>query len=119
MASEKSMIEEMECLEKKDKEKSEKSPGIKFDGKKLRWTLLPWKEVEDTVEVLEYGSQKYSDNNWMQVRPTRRYLDAALRHLAAYAMGEKKDPETGFSHLAHAMCNLLYLLWFDNNGIED
>ena len=33
--------------------------------------------------------------------------------IVAYANGEKIDSETGISHLAHAMCCLLFLLAFD------
>jgi hypothetical protein len=41
------------------------------------------------------------------------YIDAGFRHFAAYAGGEKNDSETGLSHLAHAMCCMLFLLSFD------
>ena len=28
--------------------------------------------------------------------------------------GDEQDEESGLSHLAHAVCNCLFLMWFDN-----
>lgn len=90
--------------------------GTKHDQGKLRWSLVPWKAMHPVVRVLMAGSRKYSDDNWLVVPDApRRYLDAALRHLTAYAGGEAEDPETGESHLAHCACCLLFLLHFETN----
>ena len=52
--------------------------------------------------------------NWRYVEnPQTRYYDAAMRHLLAWFEGEKNDEETGLNHLAHAGCDILFLLWFD------
>lgn len=91
-------------------------PGTKNDSGKLRWSLVPWRAMEPVVRVLMAGSRKYSDDNWLRVPDaTRRYLDAALRHLLSYLEGESWDPETGESHLAHCACCLLFLLHFESN----
>ena len=88
--------------------------GIKFDDKKLRWNLLPFKQVEEIVKVLEYGSNKYSDDNWKRVPDAKnRYFSALMRHLMAWWSGERNDKETSLSHLAHVGCCLLFLMWFD------
>lgn len=90
--------------------------GVKYDQDKPRWGLLPFKELEAVVDVLTSGSKKYSDGNWKIVpNAEERYFDAMLRHISQYRYGEKNDSETGKSHLAHAMCCSLFLLWFDNN----
>ena len=92
-----------------------KPEGMKFDAGKQRWTLLPWRQVEQMVEILTFGAIKYADNNWQKVEnPKARYFDALQRHLIAWFEGEKTDPESGKSHLAHAGCNLLFLMWFDD-----
>jgi len=70
--------------------------------------------------VLTYGSIKYEDNNWMHVNPPKdRYFSAMIRHITAWKGGERIDKESGLSHLAHAGCCLLFLMWFDNEGIDD
>jgi hypothetical protein len=86
--------------------------GEKLDTGKTRWSLLPWKETEQLVRVLDFGAKKYSVDNWQQVPNAReRYFDAALRHLVAWKSGEELDPESGLPHLAHAGCCVLFLLW--------
>ena len=87
--------------------------GRKADSGKARWDLLPWGEVKEVVEVLTFGARKYDDNNWKKVTEKFRYVGAAMRHFTAYLMGEKKDPETGLSHLAHCVCCLLFLMWHE------
>lgn len=89
--------------------------GQKYDTNKLRYSLLPQDVLEPVIQVLEYGAKKYSKDNWKHVDNAReRYYDAAMRHLQAWFNGEAKDPETNESHLAHAMCCLMFLLWFEN-----
>ena len=93
------------------------SIGRKFDSNKPRWSLLPWKEVEEIVKVLTLGSEKYADRNWMNVRPLKdRYVSAMMRHITAWLDGNRLDEESKLSHLAHAGCCLLFLMWGDNNG---
>ena len=84
--------------------------GRKFDGNKLEYGLLPPKALEAVVDVLTFGAQKYARDNWKHVDDAkRRYFDALQRHLWAWKMGEKLDPESGKPHLAHAMCCLMFL----------
>jgi hypothetical protein len=89
--------------------------GRKDDSGKPRWDLLPMTEVGEAVDVLTTGAVKYEDDNWKRVPDHRsRYFSAAMRHLTAWWGGERLDAETGKSHLAHAVCCLLFLMWFDN-----
>lgn len=86
--------------------------GKKNDAEKTRWDLLPIKSIEAVVRVLQHGAKKYgSDDNWKRVPDAkRRYYAAALRHLFSWWCGEKADPETGESHLAHLICCALFLM---------
>ena len=81
---------------------------------KTRWTALPFKQVEEVVKVLMFGDAKYSPGNWKTLNP-EPYKDAAMRHLISYISGDKKDSESGFSHLAHLICCALFMMWFDDN----
>ena len=88
--------------------------GVKYDNDKPQWSLLPFKALKEVVDVLTYGAKKYAPDNWKKVPNARqRYIDAGFRHFTAYVAGEKLDPETGKSHIAHAICCLLYLLAFE------
>ncbi len=90
--------------------------GVKHDDDKPRWVLMPWKQLEDVVRVLEYGASKYpSADNWKRVPDARnRYYNAAIRHLTAHWSGERYDTESGLPHLAHAAANVLFLMWFSD-----
>ena len=85
--------------------------GVKYDHGKVRWDLFPPGPLEEIGKVLTFGATKYDDDNWKKVDGwKRRYFAASMRHLWAYWKGEGKDPETGLSHLAHAMCCIIFLL---------
>lgn len=65
------------------------------------------------ADVLTYGAEKYSRNGWKDVPAAkRRYLDAMYRHLNAWHRGEECDTDTDLPHLAHAACNMMFLLEF-------
>ena len=85
--------------------------GRKFDGNKPQYGLLPPKALKETVKVLTLGAIKYEPDNWKHVPEAQsRYFDALMRHLWDWKTGEQLDPETGINHLAHGMCNLMFLL---------
>jgi hypothetical protein len=86
----------------------------KHDLGKLRWDCLPWPAVEQVVAVLTFGAEKYQAWSWPTVPDARRrYFAATIRHAVAWLRGEKIDPESGLPHLAHLVCNALFLLSFD------
>jgi len=95
------------------------SKGLKDDSAKRRYSLLPVGTVNSVVDVLEAGAIKYSADNWQVVPNARtRYYDAAMRHLDAWFNSEISDDETGLPHLAHAICCLMFLMWFDFESME-
>lgn len=89
--------------------------GVKYDAEKTRYDLVHWPFIEEVAEVLTLGAAKYSDDNWKAVREgpngRGRYIAAAFRHFIAWIGGEKDDPESGKSHLAHMACCLMFLAW--------
>ena len=76
---------------------------------KAKWDLLPWDLVEQTVDVLTFGADKYAPEAWRQETKSDDYFAALMRHIVAYRKGEVIDPESGKTHLAHAMCNLIFI----------
>lgn len=69
----------------------------------------PAAALTDAARVMMVGAKKYNPANWRTVRPSRRYIDAMLRHLFA-ATTDRHDDETGLPHIAHALCCVLFLL---------
>ena len=88
--------------------------ATKYDEDKVRWDLVPYKELESVAKVMTFGAKKYADNGWKGVSK-ERYLAALMRHFVAYMDGEIIDPESGLPHMAHIRCNALFTEWKDNN----
>jgi hypothetical protein len=85
--------------------------GRKFDSEKPKMYLLPPKALIEVSKVLTFGAEKYDEENWRKLDNLQnRYTGGALRHLFAHMDGELNDPETNYSHLAHAICCLLFKL---------
>ena len=94
--------------------------GLKYDAGKLRYDLVPPHVIKAIADVLTYGADKYAPNSWQTVsNGETRYTAAMMRHFEAYREGEELDPETGKSHLSHCLCNLAFLLWFQQNRLKD
>ncbi len=87
--------------------------GIKHDHGKDQWWLLPLNVLSPVVKVLMFGAGKYAPYNWQRVKPKERYYDACIRHLADWQEGERIEPESGLPTLAHAICCLIFLLWYE------
>ena len=87
------------------------SEGIKYDSAKPKMNLLPPKAILEVAKVLTFGAEKYDAENWRKLDDLQnRYTAGALRHIFAHMDGEELDPETNLSHLAHALCCLLFKL---------
>lgn len=107
-------------LSQKDAAKgAEPAIAIKEDIGKNRLDLLPVGPLEDIAEILTFGAKKYADHNWRNGFKWSRLLGACMRHLFAWSRGEKADPETGKSHLAHAGCCILFLLEHEKRGLGE
>lgn len=82
--------------------------GVKHDGEKEPLALLSRVWLLGVAKVMGFGAKKYAADNWRGGIQRRRLISAALRHLLAYSDGEDNDPETGYSHLDHASCCLMF-----------
>lgn len=93
--------------------------GLKYDGGKLQYSLIPPVALRALAEVLTFGAIKYAPNSWQEVQEgERRYTDALMRHLEAYRDGETLDPESGLAHLKHLICNAAFLLHFEEQRLK-
>lgn len=91
---------------------ADSTTGVKFDDGKPDLSLLPPEALTEIAKVLTFGAKKYAAHNWRKGFKWTRVFASTLRHLFAWLRGEDLDPETGLSHLAHAGCNVLFLLTF-------
>lgn len=92
--------------------------AVKDDFEKVRFDLMPVKPLFDVGDVFTYGARKYGVRNWEKGMVWSRPYATALRHIFAWWNGELYDRETGLHHLAHAICELMFLLEFDETHPE-
>lgn len=92
--------------------------GVKFDSDKPRMELLDTYALEQIALVMSFGAKKYAAHNWRGGLAWSRLIGAALRHILAFMKGEDKDPESGLSHIAHAGCCIMFLLWHEKHKVE-
>lgn len=81
----------------------------KADDGKTRLDLLHPAFLRAVADVLAFGARKYEAWSWLRGKAWSRDYAATLRHLTAWWEGQDLDPETGLSHLAHAVCDVMFL----------
>jgi hypothetical protein len=92
--------------------------GTKHDAGKPRLELIAPSIMEALGSVLAFGAKKYADRNWEKGISWGRVFGALMRHMWAWWRGEKADPETGFSHLWHAACCIMFLIEYERRTAE-
>lgn len=76
---------------------------------KLRWSLVDFKAMSPMVKVLEFGAEKYDDDNWSKGLGVKGICESLLRHTFALLSGETNDPESGLPHIGHIQCNAMFI----------
>ena len=96
--------------------------GVHKDTAGDLWTdlmcCLPSDIMKEAAQVFTYGADKYAQWNWCKGMSWNIPLGCMLRHFLAAAGGERNDPESGLSHLAHAACNIIMLYYFSSHYTE-
>ena len=78
--------------------------------------ISPAALVHESMAMMD-GSWKYGYRNWREKKVQARiYIDAALRHIEAWAEGEELAEDSGVHHLGHARACLGILLDAQENG---
>jgi hypothetical protein len=90
----------------------------RFNIGKTQISQVPSSLIIETAKVLEFGAQKYSRDNWKKGMSFLSVYDSLQRHLLAWKDGQDLDEESGLPHLAHASCNLAFLIEFSSTRKE-
>jgi len=85
----------------------------RFNHGKLRMDLVPVSAVNALARVLTYGANKYDSDNWRRGFNYSVPYACLIRHMMAWQDGEDIDPESGLSHLDHAIANIAMLIEFE------
>jgi hypothetical protein len=90
--------------------------GLRFNEGKLPHHLISPFAMDELAKVLQEGAKKYAERNWEKGLKWDECTGSLLRHLNAWRKGEENDPETGLSHMAHVLCNAMFLSHFIVTG---
>jgi hypothetical protein len=71
------------------------------------------------ADVIQFGAKKHGARDWEQGIKYSLLFAKTMRHLTDWWEGEDQDPESGLSPLAHALCDVLFLLAFVVRGRRD
>jgi nucleoside 2-deoxyribosyltransferase len=97
--------------------------GEKRDAHKPRVSSLPLELLPDLARVAMSGDVKYRPGSWRYLADgSRRFREAALRHLVAGMEAGANDvgPDgSGLPHIAHAAVSCLYAFWHDKYATTD
>lgn len=85
---------------------------MKYDSNKPPLHLIPSEILVEISEIFAFGAEKYGENNWRDDGGSTgfgRTYSSIQRHLNSFWQGEDIDPESGKSHLIHALTQLIIL----------
>lgn len=92
---------------------------LKFDGGKVRLTLVPPLGIVAVGKIMTHGLTKYDEESWRKVEPWR-YKDALMRHLVEYLRDPHgMDLDSGLPHLWHLATNAMILCELEDCRIQE
>jgi hypothetical protein len=91
--------------------------GVRENLGKPPVSLILSRALLEVAKVSEFGAKKYEPHNYRKGMKWSFFIDAAMRHLIKYTIGERIDEESGLSHLSHIAWNILALLEYEVEGL--
>ena len=93
--------------------------ALHYSTGKLGLDQLDWNVLAQDAAVLNFGEFKYFRANWQNGNLYSEMFGSAMRHLMFWWLGEENDPESGLPHLAHARINLMFLMYWQAEGVGE
>lgn len=91
--------------------KDNSKQALRYNQGKVNWSLVDFKSLEPMVDVLAYGTKKYSRDNWRLGMPATQIIESMLRHTFSLLNGEFIDNESLCYHVGHIQCNAMFLAY--------
>ncbi len=76
---------------------------------KPRYDLIPLVPLRRLADLYARGAEKYGDHNWQKGQPFQRTFASLLRHVFAWAEGERTE-----DHLAAVAWNAFALMYYED-----
>ena len=84
--------------------------GARRSAVEERYDLIPTAGLKAMARTMARGAKTYGEGNWQKGIPISDLLNHCLRHLVLYQEGDTTE-----NHLAHAACNLMMALHFQEH----
>lgn len=79
-------------------------------------SLLPGGPLNSVALAIASGLDKYPRDDWKREDLNlQEYASKAIRHTYEWLEGRDADPESGVDPLAHAVADLLFVIWHNQN----
>ena len=95
-----------------------KERADRFNTDKPKWALVDFKSLEPMVNVLEFGAQKYSKDNWKKGLLVTEICESLLRHTFDLLEGKTLDDESKLKLTGHILANAMILEHMISNKPE-
>jgi hypothetical protein len=87
-----------------------------FDEGKPNIQRIPYEALAEIATVFDYGAKKYGSYSQFKLGMAwMRLAGSSLRHIYRWIAGEDIDPESKCSHLAHAACCIIMLIYYEKH----
>ncbi len=96
-----------------DVDSDARGSGARYNCDKPDYSMMPMHLFDEACMVWTYGAVKYKRWNWAKGMPWSVPFACICRHMFAWYRGERNDKESGLSHLAHVICNLMMLIHYE------
>lgn len=96
-----------------------KDKASHFSEDKSGVDQIPVEILMEWGQVFTMGQKKYGRDNWKSGTDWHEFYGSALRHMFAFWNGEDNDPESGLSHLAHALWNIAAIRYYQLHELGD
>ena len=98
-------------MAQEDSKTKDTNPKDAIGSGKIPLSLWPTRATILGAMAFLDGALKYGEGNYAHLGARASvYINAAMRHILAWASGEENDPDSGLPHLGHALACLAVLV---------
>ena len=101
-----------------DEKNGVRDTADRYNEGKPRMSLIDAEAQLELARVLTAGAAKYSQDNWRKGMSWMSVCDSLERHVAEWKKGVDHDDESRLHHMAHVMCNAMFLIWYAKHRVE-
>jgi hypothetical protein len=82
----------------------------KHDQEKVSYTTIPQLALREVAKSFTHGKVKYGMYNYSKGMENTRLIDAALRHITEFLLGNDLDEDSKRHHLSNAAASIMMAL---------